>query len=58
MNYEHPPKFKPLTLDPFDGTVDPVSHVQSFKPYMIIFSASDEMMCISFLLTLKNVASN
>lgn len=50
--------FRPLTLDLYNGTKDSLNHVQSFKSLMIFLGASDEMMCRSFLLTLKNTTWN
>lgn len=58
MNYEHPTKFRPLNLDPYDGTKDPVNHVQPFKSYIIFFGISKKMMCRSFPLKFRNAAWN
>lgn len=49
MNYECLPKFRPPTLNPYDGTEDTLNHVQSFKSYMIFLGVLDEIMCRSFL---------
>lgn len=56
VNYECPMKFRPLTLDQYNETKNPIKHVQSFKSHLIFLGASNEMMCRSFPLTFCNTA--
>lgn len=53
INYKRPTKFRPPTLDPYNGTKDALNHVQSFKSYMIFFGSSNETICRSFPLAFK-----
>ncbi|XP_028097772.1 uncharacterized protein LOC114297541 [Camellia sinensis] len=48
-----PPKFKMPSIDTFDGTTDPVNHVEVYRTLRILHAFPDEIMCRSFLVTLK-----
>lgn len=48
ISYQKSPKFKPLIIKPYDGTKDPIKHVQTFKSSMIFHKKTYEMMCRSF----------
>ena len=43
-------------VDPYDGTTDPLDHVESYKTMMMIQGASDALLCIAFLATLRKAA--
>ncbi|XP_042944808.1 uncharacterized protein LOC122278688 [Carya illinoinensis] len=48
-----PPKFKVPQVDMYDGTKDPVDHLESFKAHITLHSFPGEIACWSFPLTLK-----
>ena len=53
MRVSLPPKFKMPTLEPFDGTKDPLDHLETYKALMDLQAVSDEIMCRAFPTTLK-----
>ena len=49
-----PPKgFKLLAMESYDGTVDPINHLEMFCTSMSIQGASDAIICKAFPDTLK-----
>ena len=48
-----PTKFKMPSIDTFDGTIDPVDHVEAYRTRMILHAFPDEIMCRAFPVTLK-----
>ncbi|GKV27797.1 hypothetical protein SLEP1_g36923 [Rubroshorea leprosula] len=51
-----PPSFKPPQLTQYDGTQDLIEHVRSYKLAMMIYGASDALLCRVFPSTLKKAA--
>ncbi|XP_059658664.1 uncharacterized protein LOC132304990 [Cornus florida] len=51
-----PTKFKMPQLDSFDGTRDPLDHLETFKSFMNLQAIMDEIMCRAFPTTLKGSA--
>ncbi|GMP98038.1 hypothetical protein CsSME_00046075 [Camellia sinensis var. sinensis] len=51
-----PPKLKMPSLDYFDGTTDPIDHLETYRTLMILHAFSDEIMCRAFPVTLKGSA--
>ena len=43
-----PNGFKLLTIESYDGTVDPIDHLEMFRISMSIQRASDAIMCKAF----------
>ena len=50
-----PPKFRIPQLESFDGSRDPLDHIESFKTSMLLQITLDEVMCKTFPTTLKGV---
>ena len=50
-----PPKFHIPQLESFDGSRDPLDHIESFKTSMLLRITLDEVMCKTFPTTLKGV---
>ena len=48
-----PPKFRMPQVENYDGSKDPLDHLESFKTLMHIQGVSDEIMCRAFPATLK-----
>ena len=51
-----PSKFRLPQLEPFDGLKDPQDHLNTFKMTLGLQQPPDEILCRSFLMTLKGVA--
>ena len=51
-----PSKFRMPTLETFDGSKDPLDHLESFKTMMCLQGVPDEIMCRAFPTTLKGPA--
>uniref|UniRef100_A0A2N9GCW7 Uncharacterized protein n=1 Tax=Fagus sylvatica TaxID=28930 RepID=A0A2N9GCW7_FAGSY len=51
-----PTKFRMPTLETFDGSKDPLDHLESFKTMMCLQGVPDEIMCRAFPTTLKGPA--
>ncbi|GKV19473.1 hypothetical protein SLEP1_g29732 [Rubroshorea leprosula] len=51
-----PPSFKPPQLTQYDGTQDLIEHMRSYKLAMMIYGASDALLCRVFPFTLKKAA--
>ena len=48
-----PSKFRMPTLETFDGSKDPLDHLESFKTMMCLQGVPDEIMCCAFPTTSK-----
>ena len=51
-----PPKFRLPQLESFDGLKDPLDHITTFKANLTLQQPPDEILCCSFLTTLKGAA--
>ena len=49
-------KFWMLQVEAYDGSWDPLNHLESFKTLMHLHGVSDEIMCRVFPTTLKGLA--
>ena len=49
-------KFKMLSIEAFDGTKDPVDHLNTYKTQMELHEYQDPMRCGAFAITLKGSA--
>ena len=56
LNRPLPPKFRLLQLESYDGSKDPLDHIESFKTLMLLQMTPDEVMCRAFPTTLKGAA--
>lgn len=56
MAYPLPSKFKLPTLEPFDGTSDPLDHLETYKAFMVLHVVPIQIMCWAFPTTLKGSA--
>ncbi|XP_059639659.1 uncharacterized protein LOC132282045 [Cornus florida] len=56
MSCPLPSKFKMPTLKSFDGTRDPLDHLETYKALMYLQAVLDEIMCRAFPTTLKGWA--
>ena len=53
LNRPLPQKFRLPQLKSFDGSRDPLDHIESFKTLMLLQMTPDEVMCRAFPTTLK-----
>ncbi|XP_075670419.1 uncharacterized protein LOC142640227 [Castanea sativa] len=51
-----PPKFRMSQIEAYDGSKDPLDHLESFKTLMHLQGVADEIMCRAFPTTLKGPA--
>ncbi|XP_073110866.1 uncharacterized protein [Elaeis guineensis] len=51
-----PSRFKMPHVEPYDGSTDPVDHLESYKALMTIQGATDALLCIGFPATLRKAA--
>jgi len=56
LNRPLPPKFRFPQLKSYDGSKDPLDHIESFKTLMHLQMTLDEVMCRAFPTTLKGAA--
>uniref|UniRef100_A0A2N9INV2 Uncharacterized protein n=1 Tax=Fagus sylvatica TaxID=28930 RepID=A0A2N9INV2_FAGSY len=56
ISFPLPSKFRMPSLENFDGTKDPLDHLESFKTMMCLQGVPDEIMCRAFPTTLKGPA--
>lgn len=42
------PKFKVPQMDPYDGSFDPIDHIETYKAHMSLQGVPDEIMCRAF----------
>ncbi|XP_030929409.1 uncharacterized protein LOC115955422 [Quercus lobata] len=50
------PKFCMPQVEAYDGSKDPLDHLESFKTLIHLQGVADEIMCLAFLTTLKGPA--
>ena len=50
------PKFQMPSLETYDGTKDPLNHLESFKTLMHLLGVIDKIMCRAFPTTMKGLA--
>ena len=53
LNRPLPPKFRLPQLESYDGSKDPLDHIESFKMLMLLQMTPNEVMCRAFLTTLN-----
>ena len=53
LNCPLPPKFRLPQLESYDGSKDPLDHIESFKTMILLQMTPDEVMCKAFPTTLK-----
>ena len=51
-----PNRFRMPQVDPYDGTTDPLDHLESYKALMRVQGATDALLCIAFPATLRKAA--
>ena len=56
LNHPLPPKFCLPQLESYDGSKDPLDHIESFKTLMLLHMTPDKVICRAFLTTLKGAA--
>ena len=56
LNRPLPPKFRLPQLESYDGSKDPLDHIESFKTLMLLQMTPDEVMNRTFPTTLKGAA--
>ena len=56
LNRPFLPKFRLPQLELYDGSKDPLDHIESFKTLMLLQMTLNEVMCKVFPTTLKGVA--
>ena len=56
LNHPLPPKFCFPQLESYDGSKDPLDHIESFKTLMLLHMTPDKVICRAFLTTLKGAA--
>ena len=56
LNRPLPPKFHLPQLESYDGSKDPLDHIESFKTLILLQMIPDEVMCRAFPTTLKGAA--
>ena len=53
FSFSLPPKFRMPQVESYDGSKDPLDHLESFKTLMHLQGVADEIMCRAFPITLK-----
>lgn len=53
MNEPIPHHFKMPSVDPYDGSIDPVNHLEGYKALTMLQGTFDDLLCLAFLVTLK-----
>ena len=56
MSFPLPPKFCMPQVESYDGSKDPLDHLESFKTLMHLQGVTNEIMCRAFPTTLKDLA--
>ena len=55
-SFPFPTRFKMPQVEAYDGSKDPLNHLESFKTLMHLYVVLDEIMCRAFPTTLKGLA--
>ena len=50
------PQFKMPQTELYDGSVDPLDHLEAFKALMLLHGANEGTLCWAFLATLRKAA--
>ena len=58
LNCPLPPKFCLPQLESYDGSKDPLDHIESFKMLILLQMIPNEVMCRTFPTTLKGAKEN
>ena len=53
FSFPLPPKFQMPQAKSYDGSMDPLDHLESFKTWMHLQGVANEIMCRAFPTTLK-----
>ena len=56
LNHPLPPKFRLPQLESYDGSKDPLDHIESFKTLMLLQMTPDKVMCRALPTSLKGAA--
>ena len=56
LNHPLPLKFRLPQLESYDGSKDPLDHIESFKTLILLQMTPNEVMCRAFPTTLKEAA--
>ena len=56
LEYPLPPKFRLPQLEVYDGTKDLMDHIKAFKTILSLQQTPDEVICRTFLTTLRGAA--
>ena len=56
LEFPLPPKFCLPQLKVYDGTKDPLDHIEAFKTILSLQQTPDEVLCRTFPTTLRGVA--
>jgi CHAD domain-containing protein len=56
IKYLQPEKFKVLQVEMYDWSKDPMEHIETYWPHLILHVIPDEIACQAFPLTLMGAA--
>ena len=56
LNFPLPAKFRMSQIETFDGTKDPIDHLNTYKNQMELHGYQDPVRCRAFVITLKGLA--
>ena len=56
LHFPLPAKFRMPQIEAFDGTKDPVDHLNTYKTHMELYGYQDPVRCRAFAITLKGSA--
>ena len=42
-------------MEPYDGSIDPIDYLKSYKPLTMIQGTTDVLLCIGFLATIRRL---
>ena len=56
LHFPHPAKFRMPQIEAFDGTKDPIDHLNTYKNQMELHGYQDPVRCRAFAITLKGPA--
>ena len=55
-SFPRPSKFRTQQVEAYDGSKDPLNHLESFKTLLHLQGVADEIMCKAFPTMLKGLA--